>query len=131
MGPLITDRHRETVESYAAVGVEEDGHLHTGGLRPAIAGYEPGYLYTSTTVEGLINNTRTCQEEIFDLVLVTMPSGDEDELIEQANDSVCVLAVGTWMRDYGRVRRIGRVVQAGSVRINIYEQPSISTPFGG
>ncbi|MEE2977721.1 MAG: aldehyde dehydrogenase [Pseudomonadota bacterium] len=131
MGPLITDRHRETIESYVAMGVEEGGHLRTGGLRPAIAGCESGYFYTPTIIEGLTNSARICQEEIFGPVLVAMPFDDEDELIEQANDSVYALAAGIWTRDYKRAWRVGRAVQAGNVWINTYKQFSISTPFGG
>ena len=131
MGPLITDRHRETIESYVAMGVEDGGHLRTGGLRPAITGCESGYFYTPTIIEGLTNSARICQEEIFGPVLVAMPFDDEDELIEQANDSVYALAAGIWTRDYKRAWRIGRAVQAGNVWINTYKQFSISTPFGG
>lgn len=131
MGPLITDRHRETIESYVAMGVEEGGHLRTGGLRPEISGCESGYFYTPTIIEGLTNSARICQEEIFGPVLVAMPFDDEEELIEQANDSVYALAAGIWTRDYKRAWRIGRAVQAGNVWINTYKQFSISTPFGG
>jgi acyl-CoA reductase-like NAD-dependent aldehyde dehydrogenase len=60
-----------------------------------------------------------------------MPFDDEDDLIEQANDSVYALAAGIWTRDYKRAWRIGRAVQAGTVWINTYKQFSISTPFGG
>jgi acyl-CoA reductase-like NAD-dependent aldehyde dehydrogenase len=131
MGPLITERHRETIESYVAMGVEDGGHLRTGGLRPQVAGCESGYFYTPTIIEGLTNRARICQEEIFGPVLVAMPFEDEDELIEQANDSVYALAAGIWTRDYKRAWRIGRAVQAGNVWINTYKQFSISTPFGG
>ena len=34
MGPLITDRHRDSIESYVAMGVEDGGQLRTGGVRP-------------------------------------------------------------------------------------------------
>ena len=131
MGPLITDRHRDSIESYVAMGVEDGGQLRTGGLRPEVAGLPNGYFYTPTIIEGLDNHARICQEEIFGPVLVAMPFDDEDDLIEQANDSVYALAAGIWTRDYKRAWRVARSVQAGNVWINTYKQFSIATPFGG
>ncbi|AQV97102.1 aldehyde dehydrogenase [Cupriavidus necator] len=131
MGPLITDRHRDSIESYVAAGVDEGGQLRTGGLRPDVAGLPNGYFYTPTIIEGLDNNARICQEEIFGPVLVAIPFDDEDDLIAQANDSVYALAAGIWTRDYKRAWRVARAVQAGNVWINTYKQFSIATPFGG
>lgn len=131
MGPLITDRHRDSIESYVAAGVDEGGQLRTGGIRPDVAGLPNGYFYTPTIIEGLGNDARICQEEIFGPVLVTMPFDDEDDLVEQANDSIYALAAGIWTRDYKRAWRVARSVQAGNVWINTYKQFSISTPFGG
>ena len=131
MGPLITASHRETVEGYVALGLSEGGRLVTGGRRPDGAAYERGYYYLPTILDGLANSDRTCQEEIFGPVLVTLPFDDEDDLVAQANDSVYALAAGIWTRDYKRAWRIARRVQAGTVWINTYKQFSISTPFGG
>lgn len=131
MGPLITPRHRETVEAYVALGLSEGGRLLAGGKRPQGAPFERGNYYLPTLIDGLANSARTCQEEIFGPVLVALPFDDEDDLLAQANDSVYALAAGIWSRDYKKAWRIGRAVQAGTVWINTYKQFSISTPFGG
>jgi acyl-CoA reductase-like NAD-dependent aldehyde dehydrogenase len=72
-----------------------------------------------------------CEEEIFGPVLVALPFDDEDDLLAQANHSLYALAAGIWSRDYKRIWRVARAVQAGTVWINTYKQFSISTPFGG
>ncbi|WP_207760448.1 aldehyde dehydrogenase [Herbaspirillum robiniae] len=131
MGPLITARHREGIERYVDIGITDGGRIRTGGTRPQGAAFERGYYYTPTIIEGVTNDQRICQEEIFGPVLVAMPFDDEEALIEQANDSVYALAAGIWTRDYKKAWRIGRAVQAGNVWINTYKQFSISTPFGG
>ena len=131
MGPLITDRHRDSIESYVAMGVHDGGQVRSGGVRPDVKGLPNGYFYTPTIIEGLDNNARIAQEEIFGPVLVAIPFDDEDDLIAQANDSVYALAAGIWTRDYKRAWRVARAVQAGNVWINTYKQFSISTPFGG
>ncbi|QMV72098.1 aldehyde dehydrogenase [Comamonas piscis] len=131
MGPLISAKHRESIESYVQLGLSEGGQLRTGGQRPEGALYEHGYYYRPTILEGLKNQDQICQQEIFGPVLVAMPFDDEAALLEQANDSVYALAAGIWTRDYKAAWRIGRAVQAGTVWINTYKQFSISTPFGG
>ena len=131
MGPLITAKHRESIESYVQLGLSEGGRLRTGGHRPEGAQYERGYYYRPTILEGVTNNDQICQQEIFGPVLVAMPFDNEEALLEQANDSVYALAAGIWTRDYKAAWRIGRAVQAGTVWINTYKQFSISTPFGG
>jgi len=131
MGPLITAKHRESIERYVALGVSEGGRIRTGGVRPHGNGMDKGYFYTPTILEGLTNSARTTQEEIFGPVLVAMPFDNEEELIAQANDSIYALAAGVWSRDFKRAWRIGRAVQAGTVWVNTYKQFSVSTPFGG
>jgi acyl-CoA reductase-like NAD-dependent aldehyde dehydrogenase len=131
MGPLITARHREGIERYVELGVSEGGHIRTGGVRPHGNGLDKGYFYTPTILEGLTNNARITQEEIFGPVLVAMPFDNEEELIVQANDSVYALAAGVWSRDFKRAWKLGRAVQAGTVWVNTYKQFSVSTPFGG
>ncbi|MEV1663486.1 aldehyde dehydrogenase family protein, partial [Pseudomonas aeruginosa] len=46
MGPLISARHRESVERYVEMGVAEGGRLRTGGVRPHGAAFDRGYFYT-------------------------------------------------------------------------------------
>ena len=131
MGPLVSTAHRESVERYVARGLADGGRLLTGGERPAGQGREKGCYYSPTIIDGLTNRQSICQEEIFGPVLVALPFDDEDDLIAQANHSIYALAAGIWSRDYKRIWRIARAVQAGTVWINTYKQFSVSTPFGG
>ncbi|MBC8639835.1 aldehyde dehydrogenase [Caballeronia sp. EK] len=131
MGPLITGQHRESIERFVALGLEEGGALLCGGERPTGDGREKGFFYLPTIIEGLSNDARMCQEEIFGPVLAALPFDDEAALLEQANDSVFGLAAGIWTRDYKRAWKMSRALNTGTVWINTYKQFSISTPFGG
>lgn len=131
MGPLISAAHRSSIEGYVARGLADGGRLLAGGSRPDQAGLANGYYYLPTIIDGLDNRSTLCQEEVFGPVLVALPFDDEDDLVEQANDSVYALAAGLWTRDYRRAWRLARRLQAGTVWINTYKQFSISTPFGG
>lgn len=131
MGPLITPAHRDSVERFVKLGVEEGGQIRSGGVRPQGSLFERGNYFTPTIIEGLTNKAQLCQQEVFGPVLVAMPFVDEEALIAEANDSVYALAAGIWTNDFKRAWRLGRAIQAGTVWINTYKQFSIATPFGG
>jgi betaine-aldehyde dehydrogenase len=131
MGPLITREHRESIERYVKLGLEEGGRLLAGGERPKGGRYDKGWFYQPTVLDGLNNSTRIAQEEVFGPVLIAMPFSDEDQLVEEANATVFGLAAGIWTRDYKRAWRVARRLEAGTVWINTYKLFSISTPFSG
>jgi betaine-aldehyde dehydrogenase len=131
MGPLITARHRESIERYVQLGLDEGGKLLAGGERPKGGLYDRGWFYQPTIFTGLANSARICQEEIFGPVLVAMSFRDEADLLAQANDSVFGLAAGIWTRDYKRAWRTARALETGTVWINTYKLFSIATPFAG
>lgn len=131
MGPLVNMGHRESVERYVRIGLEEGGRLLAGGRRPEGAPFDRGSYYLPTVFEGLSNGARMCQEEIFGPVLALLPWKDEEDLLAQCNDNMYGLAAGIWSRDFRMAWRIGSALQTGTVWVNTYKLFSISTPFSG
>lgn len=131
MGPLVNMGHRESVERYVRIGLEEGGRLLAGGGRPEGAPFDRGSYYLPTVFEGLSNGARMCQEEIFGPVLALLPWKDEEDLLAQCNDNMYGLAAGIWSRDFRMAWRIGSALQTGTVWVNTYKLFSISTPFSG
>ncbi|MEU3839220.1 aldehyde dehydrogenase [Streptomyces sp. NPDC028635] len=131
VAPLVHHKHRDSVAAYVDLARQEGARVLCGGAAPEGPEYDSGAYYLPTVLDGLPNDTRTCQEEIFGPVLVALPYDDEDDLVQQANDSVYGLACGIWTRDHRAAWRIARRIEAGTVWINTYKQFSISTPFGG
>jgi betaine-aldehyde dehydrogenase len=124
MGPLVSASHRENVERYVQLGLDEGGTLLTGGRRPkggAGGLFDAGYFYPPTVFEGLANTSRLCREEIFGPVLALLPWVDEADLLAQCNDNDYGLACGIWSRDYKTALRLGRALDTGTVWVNTYK----------
>ena len=131
LGPLSSFSHRDRVAQFVDTARDEGGEIVTGGRRPMDEELASGAYYLPTVVAGLSNAATVCQQEIFGPVLCVLPFDDEEDLVEQANDSVYGLAAGLWTTDYRRAWRVARRLEAGTVWINTYKQLSIATPFGG
>lgn len=131
VAPLVHHRHRDAVAERVETARAEGGRVLVGGAVPTGPEYAGGAYYLPTVIEGLSNDSATCQEEIFGPVLAVLPFKDEDDLVAQANDSVYGLACGLWTQDYRRAWRLARRIDAGTVWVNTYKQFSVSTPFGG
>ncbi|MEE2034262.1 aldehyde dehydrogenase family protein, partial [Rhodococcus chondri] len=131
VGPMVHHAHRDSVAAYVDLARREGGRVLCGGALPEDEDLAAGAYYLPTVIDGLRNDARVCQEEIFGPVLVVLPFDDEADLLAQANDSVFGLAAGIWTRDYRRAWRLARRLEVGTVWINTYKKFSISTPFGG
>jgi len=128
IGPLVSARQRERVESYIAKGLAEGGRITTGGGRPD--GLDRGFFVSPTVFADVDNNHTIAQEEIFGPVLAVIPYADEAEAIRIANDSDYGLGGSVWSADPERAAAVARKVRTGSIGINSYVNDPVS-PFGG
>ena len=131
VAPMVHHRHRDKVAEMVDRARAEGARVLCGGGAPQGPQYDAGAYYLPTVLDGLANDARTAQEEIFGPVALVLPFADEEELYRQANASEYGLACGIWTRDYRRALRVARRIEAGTVWVNTYKQFSISTPFGG
>lgn len=131
VGPLVHGRHRDSVHAFVERARNEGGTVLCGGKAPDDPELADGTYYEPTIIEGLGNDSDTCQDEIFGPVLVCLPYDDEDDLVSRANGTVYGLAVGIWTPDFLRAHRLAERIDAGTVWINTYKQFSVSTPFSG
>jgi aldehyde dehydrogenase (NAD+) len=127
MGPLVSEEQFEKVYRYLELGREEVGAPVVGG--------EPldreGYFVEPTIFDGVENDMRIAQEEIFGPVLSVIEFEDEQEAFELANDVEYGLVAGIHTTDVGRAHRFARDVEAGQVYINEWFAGGEETPFGG
>ncbi|WP_433503171.1 aldehyde dehydrogenase [Pseudonocardia halophobica] len=127
IGPLVSSRQRDRVESYIAKGSAEGARLTVGGGRPD---RDKGWFVQPTVFADVDNNHTIAQEEIFGPVLSVIPYGDEDEAVALANASDFGLGGSVWTADPERGEKVARRVRTGTIGINSYvNEPN--APFGG
>lgn len=131
MGPLVSARQREIIESYVAIGMEEGAALAAGGRRPGGSEFDAGFYYLPTVFTGVTPRMRIAQEEIFGPVVCVIPFDTEEEAVSIANDIEFGLAASVWTRDIGRAHRVAHRLQCGVVWINDHHRIDPASPWGG
>lgn len=127
MGPLISSKQLERVQSYIDVGHGEGAELAYGGSRVGSA----GYFVQPTIFSGVSNQMKIAREEIFGPVLSIIPFADEADAVSKANDNDYGLSAAVWSRDLGTAHRVAHGIKSGRVWINAYGEGDLIVPFGG
>jgi aldehyde dehydrogenase (NAD+) len=129
VGPMVSQKQYERVESYIRKGIEEGAEVLVGGEgRPK--GLEAGYFVKPTVFVNVKNDMAIAQEEIFGPVLSVIAYDSEDEAIRIANDSKYGLHSAVMGTDLERARRVASQLRAGRVVINnMTDDPQ--APWGG
>jgi acyl-CoA reductase-like NAD-dependent aldehyde dehydrogenase len=127
LGPVISERQRNTIQSYMDLGREEGATVALGGK--CIEG--PGFFLEPTVFSGVSNQMRIAREEIFGPVLSIIPFKDEADAVLQGNDTEYGLAAAVWTRDVGRAHRVARALKSGRVWVNTYAETDVTMAMGG
>ncbi len=132
LGAIVSEQHLEKVLSYLSLAEGEGGKILCGGERIHLKGeLEGGYYLRPAIVEGLSNQCRTNQEEIFGPVVTIAPFDTEEEAIELANGTNFGLSATVWTQDISKANRVAEQLQAGVIWINCWLLRDLRTPFGG
>jgi aldehyde dehydrogenase (NAD+) len=129
MGPVVSARQYERIQSYIEEGVAEGARLVAGGSgRPA--GFNRGFFVQPTVFADVTSDMTIAREEIFGPVLSIMPFDDEEEALSIANDTPYGLTNYVQSADGARRNRMARRLRSGMVEMN--GQPrAAGSPFGG
>ncbi|PYR57817.1 MAG: aldehyde dehydrogenase, partial [Acidobacteria bacterium] len=132
MGPIISKRQLETIESYVTVGKDEGATLAAGGGRPSDPSLGRGFYYSPTLLDSVSPDMRVAQEEIFGPVLAIISFDELEEAVELANRSQYGLVAGVWTRDINKAMAVSSRIKSGQVYINTYGAGGgVELPFGG
>ncbi|MFD4250030.1 aldehyde dehydrogenase family protein [Amycolatopsis thermoflava] len=134
LGPLISERQRETVRGHVRKALSDGARMLVGG--PEAPGDLPvGYYHRPTVFTGVTPDLALAREEVFGPVLAVQayPDSPGDALaVDLANSTDYGLAAGVWSADPERARAVGTRIRAGQVKINgVRTRDSLDAPFGG
>ena len=132
VGPLISEGQRRRVLDYIALGKREGADLTYGGRAPDGESFSKGSFLEPTLLDGVRNEMRVAQEEIFGPVLVVIPFDEVEEAAAISNNSRYGLLAGIWTRDINKALALAERIQSGQVYINTYGAGGgAELPFGG
>jgi aldehyde dehydrogenase (NAD+) len=129
VGPMVSQKQYERVQSYIRKGIKEGAELLVGGEgRPE--GLEAGFFVKPTVFVNVNNDMTIAREEIFGPVLSVITYENDEDAIRIANDTEYGLHAFVSGTDVQRARRVASQLQAGRVAINgmLDDQQA---PFGG
>jgi aldehyde dehydrogenase (NAD+) len=129
VGPLVTEKQYERVQSFIRKGLEEGAQVLVGGEGHP-RGLEAGHFMKPTVFVNVRNDMTIAREEIFGPVLCVITYETEDDAIRIANDTSFGLHAFVSGTDLPRARRVASQILAGRVAINgmLDDQQA---PFGG
>ncbi|WP_300687197.1 aldehyde dehydrogenase family protein [Chryseobacterium sp.] len=129
VGPMVSAKQYERVQSYIQLGLEEGADLLAGGTgKPH--GLENGNFVKATIFTNVRNDMRIAQEEIFGPVLSIIPYDNEEEAVAIANDTAYGLAAYISSSDEKRALNVASQIEAGRVCVNGFKHDPLA-PFGG
>jgi len=128
VGPLCTQRQRDTAVRLINRSVEQGAKLVTGGH--ALDG--AGYYFPPTILDcDGVPDADSLSNEFFGPVLSVVSFETEAEAVAIANNTQFGLASGLFTQNLTRAHRMIRAIRAGIVWVNTYRVVSPIAPFGG
>ncbi|GGF27638.1 putative aldehyde dehydrogenase [Halobacillus andaensis] len=129
IGPLVSKKQWDTVQSYIEKGIEEGATLIAGGTgKPE--GLDKGYYTKPTIFTDVDNQMVIAQEEIFGPVMTVITYDSIEEALEIANETIYGLAGYVYGKDPETLRKAASGIRAGRVKVNDADA-DFSSPFGG
>ena len=129
IGPMVSQKQYERVQSYIRKGIEEGAEVLAGGEGHP-EGLDVGYFVKPTVFANVKNDMTIAQEEIFGPVLCVIAYESDEDAVRIANDSKYGLHAAVLGSDLQRARRVASQIRAGRVVINgMTDDPQ--APWGG
>ena len=129
VGPMVSQKQYERVQSYIRKGIEEGAEVLIGG-EGYPKGLEAGFFVKPTVFVNVNNDMAIAQEEIFGPVLCVIAYETEEDAIRIANDTSYGLHAYVSGADTARARRVASRILVGRVAINDMLDDQ-QAPFGG
>ena len=131
-GPVVSQAHREKVESYIQMGVDEGADLLLDGRGHSLQGHENGFFIGPSLFDNVTPNMRSYQEEIFGPVLQVVRADSLEEAAALPSNHQYGNGVAIFTRNGRAAREFAARVNVGMVGVNVPIPVPVSYhTFGG
>jgi len=131
-GPVVSAAHRDRIESYIGMGVDEGAELVVDGRGFSLQGHEGGFFVGPTLFDHVRPDMRSYQEEIFGPVLQMVRADSLAEAIRLPSQHQYGNGVAIFTRNGPAAREFAATVDVGMVGINVpIPVPVAYHSFGG
>ena len=131
-GPVVTAAHRERIERYIQMGVDEGAELIMDGRGFALQGYEQGFFIGPSLFDRVTSDMETYRDEIFGPVLQVMRADTVEEAVRLPSQHQYGNGVAIFTRNGQAAREFAKRVNVGMVGINVpIPVPVAYHTFGG
>ncbi|WP_022692990.1 CoA-acylating methylmalonate-semialdehyde dehydrogenase [Ponticaulis koreensis] len=118
-GPVVSAAHKEKVENYIQMGVEEGANLLLDGRGHSLQGHENGYFIGPSLFDNVKPGMKTYEEEIFGPVLQVVRAETLEEAAELPSKHQYGNGVALFTRNGQAAREFASKVNVGMVGINV------------
>jgi lactaldehyde dehydrogenase / glycolaldehyde dehydrogenase len=118
MGPLVSARHLEKVETAVAQASDDGARIEVGGSRPSGGGFDRGFWFEPTVLTDVDPSMAIMRDEVFGPVTPIMGVRTLEEAFDLANDSPYGLSAYVFTNDYRTAMRAAHDVDFGEIYIN-------------
>ncbi len=131
-GPVVSKAHKEKVESYIQMGVDEGADLLLDGRGFKLQGHENGFFIGPSLFDNVTPDMTSYQEEIFGPVLQIVRADELEDAAALASNHQYGNGVAIFTRNGLAAREFASKVNVGMVGVNVpIPVPVAYHTFGG
>ena len=131
-GPVVSAQHKQRIEAYIQMAVDEGAELVMDGRGLKLQGHEGGYFLGPTLLDHVTAAMTSYKDEIFGPVLQILRAETLEEAIGYPSRHQYGNGVAIFTRDGAAARQYAQAVEVGMVGINVpIPVPVAYHSFGG
>jgi malonate-semialdehyde dehydrogenase (acetylating)/methylmalonate-semialdehyde dehydrogenase len=131
-GPVVSKAHKERIEGYIQMGVDEGAELVVDGRGFKLQGHEDGFFVGPTLYDHVKPTMKTYKDEIFGPVLQMVRAKDFEEAVRLPSEHEYGNGVAIFTRNGHAAREFAARVNVGMVGVNVPIPVPVSYhSFGG